>query len=86
MHDGGEQVVAVTVGDVDGEGNIVVKELRAGDGILIVVGSQVNDKEPQNLALFADQIPGRRIRKIVVFANNGLYTAAGLIRDVGVSI
>ena len=63
MHDGGEQVVAVTVGDVDGEGNIVVKELRAGDGILIVVGSQVNDKEPQNLALFADQIPGRRIRK-----------------------
>ena len=79
MHDGSQQIVAVPVGDINGIGDIIVKELRAGDGIRIVVGSQVDDKEAQNFALLADQIPGRRIREIVVLANNRFDAATGRI-------
>ena len=79
MHDGSQQIVTVPVGDINGIGDIIVKELRAGDGIRIVVGSQVDDKEAQNFALLADQIPGRRIREIVVLANNRFDAATGRI-------
>ena len=86
MNDGGQQIVAVPVGDVDGIGNVIIEELGAGDGILVPLGGQVQNKQAKDLVLLADQIPGGRVRKIIVFLNDSFDSLAGGLRNIGMAV
>ena len=86
VNDGGQQIVTVPVGDVDGIGNVIIEELGAGDGILVPLGGQVQNKQAKDLVLLADQIPGGRVRKIIVFLNDSFDSLAGGLRNIGMAV
>ena len=86
VKNGDHQIVAVAVGDVDGEGDIVVEELRTRDRILILHGGQNNTEKAEDLALLPDKVPRSCIREEMIFTYDALHALAGLFGNVGVAV